>query len=209
MSSVTKDRRAALGAAATSKASSERQPLPLKPAITALAGCAWRVMSLLVQGRIRQPGGNLGRRIFFADGSNAVVYRETVIDRPPPVLPTVLVVSFRLRHVRNAWAHALFRSESELNTVLFAGFPGMMSKLWLRHDQHNLYRGLYQWDDSGLAVRYVQALWWALALVSEPASIHYAVLPGLDRDEVLANPAVIDDTLSAAPGGWWRPSIPM
>jgi membrane protein len=60
-----------------------------------------------------------------------VVYRETVIDRPPALLPAVLVVSFRLRHVNRGWAHSLFRPESELNTVLFAGFPGLVSKLWL------------------------------------------------------------------------------
>jgi hypothetical protein len=99
----------------------------------------------------------------------------------------------------------LFRLESELNTVLFAGFPGLVSKLWLRHDQHGVYRGLYQWDDPEQAVAYVRALWWVLALVSEPGSIHYAVLPGLYRDQVVANPSVVD-TVAAAPGGWWRPS---
>jgi hypothetical protein len=97
--------------------------------------------------------------------------------------------------------------ESELNTVLFAGFPGLVSKLWLRHDQHHLYRGFYQWDGPERAVAYVRALWWVLALVSEPESIHYAVLPDLDRDKVLAEPAVIDARLNAAPGGWWRPVI--
>jgi hypothetical protein len=163
------------------------------------------VAVLLVQRRICQPKGNVGRRIFFADGSDAMIYRETVINRSAPVLPTVLVVCFRLRHVRSRWAHALFRLESELNTVLFAGFPGLVSKLWLGHDQHSLYRGFYQWDDSGLAISYVRALWWALALVSEPNSIDYAVLPGLDRDKVLANPAIIDGRLRAAPEGWWRP----
>jgi hypothetical protein len=45
----------------------------------------------------------------------------------------------------------------------------------------------------------------ALALVSEPDSIHYAVLPGLDRDQVIANPVLVDH-LSAAAGGWWRPA---
>jgi hypothetical protein len=164
---------------------------------------------MLVQRRIRQPKGNVGRQIFFADESNATVYRETVIDRPPTLLPTVLVVSFRLRHVHRGWAHSLFRLESELNTVLFAGFPGLVSKLWLSHDHRNLYRGFYQWDDPGLAIAYVRALWWVLALVSEPRSIHYAVLPGVERDEVLANPAVIDEGLTAAAGGWWRPAIPV
>ncbi len=148
---------------------------------------------------------HLGRRVTFADGSEAAVYRETVIDRPPPDEPAVLVVTFRLRAIRRSWAHVLFRAESELNTVLFAGFPGLVSKLWLAHDQRGRYRGFYQWDGAGAAVAYVRALWWVLALVSEPESIHYAVLPGLDRDEVLRDPTLADD-LPAAPGGWWRPA---
>jgi hypothetical protein len=171
----------------------------------ALAGCVLRTGALWVHRRILQPGDNRGRRISFADGSRAAVYRETVIDGPALTSPSVLVVCFRLRHVHHSWAHALFRLESELNTVLFAGFPGLASKLWLGHDQHGLYRGFYQWDGAELAVAYVRALWWALAIVSDPGSIHYAVLPGLDRDAVLANPSVIDEQLNATPGGWWRP----
>jgi hypothetical protein len=116
----------------------------------------------------------------------------------------VLVVCFRLRHAHRAWVHSAFRIESGLNTVLFAGFPGLVSKLWLRHDQNNLYRGIYQWDDPDLAVAYVRALWWVLTLVSEPQSIRYMVLPGVDRDELLANPRVIAD-IPAGPDEWWRP----
>jgi hypothetical protein len=198
----------ALGAAALSEDTSEQPPLRLRCATRALALCAWRTAGLVASRQIRQPARNLGRRIAFGDGSSAVVYRETVIGGPAPDAPAVLVVCFRLRHVRTGWAHALFRWESELNTPLFAGFSGFVSKLWLVHDQHHLYRGLYQWEDPELAVSYVRALWWVLALVSEPGSIHYAILPGLDRDEVLADPAVIDARLTTAPGGWWRPVTP-
>jgi hypothetical protein len=160
---------------------------------------------LLAQRRIRQPAGGRGRSICFADGTVGTVYRETVLAGRAPASPAVLVVCFRLRHVHAPWAHALFRSESELNTILFAGFAGFRSKLWLSHDRRGIYRGFYQWDDPQLAVAYVRALWWALALVSEKESIHYAVLPGLDRDEVLDNPRVVDEALRVAPGGWWRP----
>ena len=195
----------ALGAAAGSDVGGEEGPLPLRCAIGALFCCAWQSAVLVVKGRIRQPAGNVGRGVSFADGTSAEVYRETVITRPPAAEPAVLVVCFRLRRIRREWAHALFRSESELNTVLFAGFPGLVSKLWLWHDEHGVYRGFYQWDGVDRAVAYVRALWWVLAAVSEPGSIHYAVLPGLDRDQVLRNPALIE-TLSAAPGGWWRPT---
>jgi hypothetical protein len=160
---------------------------------------------LVAERRIRQPDANVGRRIAFADRTSGDVYRETVIEGASPAKPAVLVVCFRLRRVHRGWAHALFRLESELNTVLFAGFPGFVSKLWLRHDEHGVYRGFYQWDDPALAVAYVRALWWVLALVSERASIHYVVLPGLDRDEVLADPS-LSDAVSAAPAAWWRPA---
>lgn len=195
----------AWGAAAASPATGEERPLRLRFAIRALLACSWHTTALIVRRRLHQPVSNVGRRIRFADGTTAEVYRETVIDRRSLQRPAVLVVCFRLRGIRAGWQHALFRMESELNTVLFAGFPGLVSKLWLRHDQNHLYRGLYQWDDPVLAVAYVRALWWVLALVSEPGSIHYAVLPGLDRDKVIADPSLVD-TLEAAPGGWWRPT---
>lgn len=200
------ERRGALGAAARSSEYSELQPLPVTAAVRALASCAWRTSVLLLQRRIRQPAANVGCEIAFGDGSTGEVYRETVIERHATASPAVLVVCFRLRHVHSRWLHALFRLESELNTMLFAGFPGLVSKLWLRHDTDGLYRGFYEWDDPDLAVAYVRALWWALALVSEKDSIHYAVLPGLNRDEVLEAPTVIDERLDASPGGWWRPT---
>jgi len=195
----------ALSPAAASEEGGGQTPVRFSCAVKGLIGCAWRTVVLLTRREIHQPTGNRGRWIFFADGSRAVVYRETVIERPPPVSPTVLVVCVRLRHVHSRWNHTLFRLESELNTVLFAGFSGLISKLWLDHDENDLYRGFYQWDDPELALAYVWTLWWVLALVSERGSISYAVLPELDRDAVLSDPEIIDDRLSASPAGWWRP----
>jgi hypothetical protein len=70
----------------------------------------------------------VGVRLGFADGTSARVYRETVVDRGPTLDPCVLIVEFRLRAVRGP-GHAAFRLESLLNTPLFAGFPGFVSKL--------------------------------------------------------------------------------
>jgi hypothetical protein len=113
------------------------------------------------------------------------------------------VVAFRLRLVRGR-GHTLFRRESLLNTPLFVGFPGFVSKLWLAHDERDVYRGVYEWDGPGRAERYARSLWRVLAIGSVPGSIRYMVLPGLRRDEVLAAPHLLD----AAPGAataWWRP----
>jgi hypothetical protein len=182
----------------------EKQPLAPGAAAVALARCARRTVMLLGRRSIHQPEAHVGSRISFADGTTATVYRETVVDRDAPASPAVLVVAFRLRRVRSRWAHALFRLESELNTVLFVGFPGFMSKLWLTNDGNGVYRGIYEWDDPALAHAYVRALWWPLALVSEPTSIHYVVLPGLRRAEVLGHPKPADACEPEGAKTWWR-----
>ena len=66
-----------------------------------------------------------------------------------------------------------------------------------------MYRGFYQWDGSGLATTYARALWRVLALVSVRHSIHYAVLPGLRRDDVLDDPSVLPTANSESPN-WWQ-----
>src|SRR5262249_52897907 len=148
----------------------------------------------------------VGMRLSFADGTSARVYRETGVDRGPSVNPCVLVVEFQLRFVRG-WGHTLFRWESLLNTPLFAGFPGFVSKLWLAHDQHDVYRCVYEWDTPDGAKYYARCLWRVLALGSVPGSIHYMVLPGLRRDDVLQDPRLLDRRVPDEPAAWWRPVV--
>ena len=159
---------------------------------------------LLLRRQVQQPDEHVGQRLSFADGTCARVYRETVIDREPPVAPVVLVVSFRLRRVRSRLGHAAFRAESLLNTVLFAGFPGLISKLWLQHDEHGVYRGVYQWDGAESARGYVRALWWPLALVSVPGSIGYAIVEGVHVASVLLDPRVLNAEAATDAGQWRR-----
>jgi hypothetical protein len=139
----------------------------------------------------------VGWRLVFADGTSAPVYRETVVDGTC-LDRCVLVVSFRLRLVRG-WGHRLFRWESILNTPLFVGFPGFVSKLWLAHDELGNYRGVYEWDGPARAEHYARCLWRVLALVSVPGSIRYRVLPDRSVAGLLAQPP-----RSEAPE-WWRP----
>ena len=165
----------------------ERPPLAHGAALRALIGCAANTARLLRRRRVHLPAGHVGMRLRFADGTSARVYRETIVDRGATVDPCVLVVEFRLRAVRGR-GHAAFRAESLLNTPLFVGFPGFVSKLWLAADEHGRYRGVYEWDGPRRAEAYARALWRVLALVSVPGSIHYIVLPGLRRDEALERP---------------------
>ena len=181
----------------------ERPPLPYPVALRALAGCFTNTARLLWQRRMHLPRGRVGMRLRFADGTSSRVYRDTVVDRGPTLDPCVLIVEFRLRAVRGR-AHAAFRLESMLNTPLFVGFPGFVSKLWLADDEHGRYRGVYEWDGPRLAENYARALWRVLALVSARGSIHYVVLRRLSRDVLLDGPEVL---ASAADGtAWWCPA---
>jgi hypothetical protein len=184
----------------------EQRPLPAGVAALSELRCIVRTVELLARGRLRWPKEHLGLRLRFADGTSAPVFRETVMDSFAPGDPCVLVVEFKLRFLRGR-GHDVFRRESLLNTPLFAGFPGFVSKLWLAHDQRGAYRGLYDWDGPQQAEYYARALWRVLALGSEPGSIHYQVLPRLRRDELLRTPARLDGLVDhdpAAATAWWR-----
>jgi hypothetical protein len=61
----------------------EQPPLPALRAARAVAVSVARTPALLARRRVRQPRGNLGTLLRFADGTNARVYRETVVERPP------------------------------------------------------------------------------------------------------------------------------
>jgi hypothetical protein len=181
----------------------DRPPLRLRTALRALVASVVNTARLLTRRAISQPREHVGRVLVFANGTRAPVYRETIVPSDGAERPAVLVVAFKLRWVRGV-GHALFRVESLLNTPLFVGFPGFVSKLWLAHDEQGVYRGFYQWNDPELADAYVRALWWVLALVSVRGSIRYAVLPGLQRDEVLSDPTVLDVVMPEERETWWR-----
>jgi hypothetical protein len=156
---------------------------------------------MLARRQVHLSQEHVGRRLRFADGSTTRVYRETVVP-VDPAEPCVLVVAFRLRLVRGA-GHRLFELESLLNTPLFVGFPGFVSKLWCAHDAHGVYRGVYEWDGALRAEHYARSLWRVLELVSVPGSIRYRVLPGLRRDDVLTDPARLEGA-EQADLAWWR-----
>jgi len=182
-------------------------PVSRRTAWAAVGRCCASSLRMLWRGDLRLTRENVGRVLRFRDGTSAMVYRETTTRRIPTD-PCFLAVRFRLIGVRG-WGHALFRAESLLNTPLFVGFPGFVSKLWLTHDEHGNYRGLYEWDGPERAESYTRSLWRVLELVSAPNSIDYEILPKLRRDDVLADPGVLDRLdLAVAKPDWWRPVAP-
>lgn len=180
----------------------EQVPLAYSDAAIAEARCVAATVRLLTQHRLHMPRSHIGARLHFADGTSAPVYRETTVDHAP-VDPCVLFVAFRLRGVRGR-GHALFRHESLLNTPLFVGFPGYVSKLWLAHDANGIYRGVYEWDGPGHAQHYAQSLWRVLGLVTDPGSIRYHVVPHLTRNNLLPDPTLLSKDPSDNAQAWWR-----
>jgi hypothetical protein len=126
--------------------------------------------------------------------------REGAITERPPLgyLAALKAV------IRCAASTARLLRRRRIHTPLFAGFPGLVSKLWLAAEERGRYQGLYEWDGPRRAEAYARALWRVLALVSVPGSIHYIVLPGLRRNQVLARPQALADPASAETEAWWR-----
>jgi hypothetical protein len=181
----------------------DQRPLPVIDAVVAVCRCAWVTTRLLVQRRIQLRDGRLGEVVRFADGTSSRIYRETVVAGVTVSDPCALVVEFRLRGVKGR-GHVLFRWESLFNTPLFVGFPGFVSKLWLAHNEHGYYKGVYEWDGPARAEAYARALWRVLALVSVPGSIRYKVISGMRRDQLFGMPT----EEATAEAGWWRPQEP-
>ena len=179
--------------------------MTLVAALRAYASCALVTARLLARRQLRLPAGNVGRRLEFADGTTSRVYRETIRTGAPTAQPTLLVVQFKLRLIgRSRLMHALFRAESILNTVLFAGFPGFRSKLWATDEQTGVYRGVYEWDGAEAARSYATTLTALLRLLSVAGSVQFHIEPGIRRDEFLRNPHVVGAVGSDQAQRWWR-----
>jgi hypothetical protein len=181
--------------------------VPPAEAWLAVARCAAASAALLARWQVRLDGRRVGGRMRFADGTSALVYRETRLGGGTAVDACALVVAFRLRRVRGR-GHTLFRWESILNTPLFVGFPGFRSKLWLAADERGRYRGVYEWDGAERAEHYARCLWRVLALVSCRGSIRYAVRPGVHRDDLIRLSPTSGRVGDRDEDGWWLPVGP-
>jgi hypothetical protein len=172
--------------------------------LNAVLRSALTTVRLLIAGRLRMPKDLVGRSIHFADGSTSRVFRETSVSARRPTDPALLVVEFRLRWIGKArWAHRIFHHTCVVNTPLFAGFPGFVSKLWMCDADTGVYRGLYQWDGADRATAYAERLRLVLQLVCIDAAIAHHVEPGVLRGDALMGAA---PGPSSGPDAWWRPT---
>lgn len=53
-------------------------------------------------------------------------------------------------------------------------------------------------------MRFAQTLWWVRILVSVRSSIHWMVVPGMRRDD-LVNSGYSAEPMAEDDGWWWRP----
>jgi hypothetical protein len=178
--------------------------------ISARVGIARVIRSIIVctlflmRGRLHQPSRYVGGALWFANGTRARIFRETVVDRQRPTAPAVLVVEFRLR-VAHERTHLLLQRLSVLATPLFAGFPGFVSKLWLTDDESGVYREIYEFDGAAHAESYAETLRWIIRRVVVAGTFEGHVVGGewaglVAQAECLATDAPPD--LTAA----WRPT---
>ena len=142
------------------------------------AGCAVRVVKLLVERRLHFRRDRLGAEVSIPDGRRFIVFRDTSRDGPEPLRPVTLAVWFRLRGVPpgariRRW---LFERESILNTILFAGFDGYLVKLWMVDPRTSDYAGLYTWASAEEAKRYAEYITGVLRPLSTSGSVGYEVV---------------------------------
>jgi hypothetical protein len=180
-----------------------QEPLPRAVAARAVGRCALRSVQLLGQRKTHLLKEKVGLELRFGDGTSGRVFRETIVDQPTPEDPCILIVGFRLHLLRGSW-HKVFLWECILNTPLFVGFPGLVSKLWLDHDERERYRGFYEWNDEAGAEFYARSLWRVLELVCPRGAIQYRIVPGLRRDQVLEHPQLLEGIEQDDGAAWWR-----
>ncbi len=108
------------------------------------------------------------------------MFREPTCDGDPGVEQVTLVAWFHLRAIP-AGARArryAFERLCLLNTVLFAGFDGYRTKLWMVDPDTSDYGGLYSWVSAEEADAYGRYIVGVLRLLCRPGSLGYQVLPG-------------------------------
>ena len=162
---------------------------------------------LVTSRHLASPKHNLNARLRFADCSSSFVFRETTVTEAQTSDPTLLVIQFRLAALgSNRVLHAAFRRECVLHTPLFAGFAGFRSKLWIDDVETGVYRGVYQWQGGDLARHYAGRMVALLAPFSNTGTARYQVVEGLERDEFLLHPELVQ---GHEQGDWWRLAEPI
>lgn len=134
------------------------------------------------------------------DGGVSLLFRETVSEAAPVLVPNVLVVGFQLRVIRRfRLVHWVFQRCCLLTTPFWSGLPGFGIKLRMVDPVTQRYLGIYDWRGTVDAQRYVDALIRVLKPRSTEGSVWYRLLPGLSLDAYLAGHAASLDPVPVGP----------
>jgi hypothetical protein len=168
--------------------------------------CVLATLGLLRRNELAQPREEVGRVIEFADCTRSRIYRETVMRSRCDDGLVLMVVRFRLRLIGTSrLGHWLFRCESVLNTVLFAGHRGFQTKLWLTDSSTGYYRGIYEWRGRTSAEEYAETLRVVLHPGVEQGSFAYRVIENQSRQNYLEGLVTQSQGAVHAGQGWWLP----
>jgi hypothetical protein len=130
------------------------------------------------QRRLHNRKDRVGKVFTNPDGSEYVVFKETVLDRVKTDTRTaeaVFRVQFRVPRIR-AWRDRLVIA---VKSPIFVGAPGFRSKLWMVDARNNTYQGVYEWDTLADAKAYAHSA--SMGFMSEvavPGGIEYEIVAG-------------------------------
>jgi hypothetical protein len=138
-------------------------------------------------GQLHLSPSRVGAAVALPDGRRFVVFRESTCEGVGGSQPVTLAVWFHLRGVP-AGAHLrrhLFERLCILNTILFAGFPGYLVKLWMVDPSTADFAGLYAWRSAEEADTYGRYITAVLKPLSKAGSVGYRVLSDMEFEEYL------------------------
>jgi hypothetical protein len=159
-----------------------------------MARCAVETLELGVKGRLHIRRPPVVDRARLPDGRWFEVFRQTTCDHDGESEILTLAVWFHLRAIPSGarvrrW---LFERESILNTILYAGFAGYRTKLWMVDPVSCDYAGLYEWDGADAAERYGRYITAVLRPLSGPGSVGFETVEGTPLLEYLSTTGPAD-----------------
>ena len=143
---------------------------------------------MVVSSSLHLRHGRLQKKYVAQDGQAYTVFRETVASTLSVTrTSSVLVVGFRPKLLRSSGVlHWTFQRLGILTTPFWSGFRGFGVKLWMVDEAKKNYLGVYQWGESELAERYVDALVRVLRPLSRDGSVWYHLYPNTKLGAFLA-----------------------
>ena len=153
-------------------------PGPERGVLSTAVRCLLVTIALLGRRRLHLRPGSIGQARYLPDGRRFDVYRET--ERTSDVAstePVTLSVWFHLRGISGGARvrQRAFERVSLVNTMLFAGVDGFLTKLWMVDPATGDWAGLYTWDTAERADRYGRYITAVLRPFCRPGSVGHEV----------------------------------